>query len=37
MKLDADMYHFNTFHVPRNESVNKFADGNAYKKTQKMS
>ena len=33
MKLDADMYHFSTFDIPRNEGINKWAGGSVYKNT----
>ena len=33
MKLGPDMYHLNTFNIPKHEGVNKSVVGGTYKKT----
>ena len=35
MKLDPDIYHLNTFHIPKNEGVNDWVGGGASKKQPK--
>ena len=33
MKLGPDMYHLNSFNIPKNEGVNEWAGGGATKKS----